>query len=198
MDRFLIDEDVYREALRTEYVLGRREGFVLGFIVTLVLSLALMVTSTATGAADYRDQRLPAFSAVASKLAGKRVVVVSHNFGPGSPAGEARLYEDGSAWIGLAPSYARTLLVRGKVIAPEYPRPSTGEAILTLAHEIGHVQGRPDPGQWEEARADCYAASHWRLVAARLGYTPGQIKALDRQLVVPGVGHLAECWGPYK
>lgn len=161
--------------------------------------LAVALGVNAYAAPSYQDARLPALSRVASQLAGRHVVVVRHNFGPGSPAGEARLFEDGSAWIGLAPAQARTLSYRPRIVAPEYPRPTTAEALLTLAHEIGHVQGTPDPGQWEESRADCYAARHWRTVALRVGFTRSQLPALARQMDVgPPVGSLADCWGPYR
>jgi len=165
------------------------------FVLAAVLAFAFIATNGAAQASS--DVTQPRLSRIASALVGSRVRVVSHAFGcPGRvrgctnmTAGEAYAFEDGSKLIQLAPDVAARL--RSTAIVPwRYPASSTGEAIFTLAHEIGHLTS-PNVGEFEEAKADCYAARTWRGLALRLGFSKAQLPALSRQV-------FGRCWGPTK
>ena len=167
------------------------------------LALALAVAYAATNASAAGDVSAPRLSRIASAFVPNTRVTV-HAFGCAGrvractdmTAGMEQSFEDGSHLIQLAPDVAKALRSI-RVAAPPYPRSSTGEAIFTLAHEIGHASGNHSEmdGLWEEARADCYAAKHWRSIAARLGFKRSQLPALARQ-IDGGIG-AGKCWGPY-
>lgn len=55
-------------------------------------------------------------------------------------------------------------------------RPTSGAAVLTLAHEAAHVRGVKD-----EREADCYAVSNLRSTALGLGYRAAQLPVLRAQ-----------------
>ena len=163
------------------------------FVLAVVLAGAFLATN-AHASADVKQPRL---TRIASALVGGPVLVTSHAFGCPGPvrgctdmtAGEAYAFEDGSKLIQLAPDVAARL--RSTRIVPwRYPASSTGDAIFTLAHEIGHLK-TPNIGEFEEAKADCYAARTWRGLALRLGFSKAQLPALARQVT-------GSCWGPGK
>jgi hypothetical protein len=54
--------------------------------------------------------------------------------------------------------------------------PSSGAAVLTLAHEAGHLTGIED-----ERKADCFAETNLRRAAVALGYLSAQFPRLQRQ-----------------
>lgn len=172
---------------------------ILLLVVWYGIAFAIIGTAAAKAATtpDRPDAKL---TKIAARYAGN-VRVVVHQFGCPGPvrsctdmtAGEEYTFEDGSKLIQLAPDVARALHTR-RVIEPEYPRSNTGQAVFTFAHEIGHGTGTK-VGTWEEARADCYAAKHWRQVARALGFTSAQLPALARQ-IDGGIG-AGKCWGPY-
>lgn len=148
------------------------------------LLAAMIVTAPATAASDVRA---PALSRVASSyVAGANVY--SHRFGD-MTAGEAMR----PGTILLAPDLVAALRAAPRIITPSYPRMNSGQAVFTLAHEIGHLTGR-DASQWEEARADCWAAARWRTVARQVGLRQSQLAVLARQIDM-GVG-AGKCWGP--
>lgn len=176
----------------------RQRSWATPFILAAVLAAAFLATNGAAHAAapDVRQERL---TRIASKVLGGRVLVTSHAFGcPGLPvrrctdmtAGEAYAFEDGSRLIQLAPDIVRALNTR-RILPWTYGvQSSTGDAIFTLAHEIGHLKS-PNIGEWEEAKADCYAARTWRGLALRLGFNRSQLPALARQVT-------GSCWGPTR
>ncbi len=82
----------------------------------------------------------------------------------------------GEAWkplgiIALSGDTCRAL--RSLVVAPPYPRSSTGEAVFTLAHEAGHLV--TPGGTMAESQADCYAARTWKRYARALGYDASKL-----------------------
>lgn len=134
------------------------------------------------------DVRAPALSRIASGYVAGGANVYAHRFGD-MTAGEALR----PSTILLAPDIVSALRQAPRIVSPRYPLSDSGNAVFTLAHEIGHLVGRP-AGQWEEARADCWAAAHWRTIARQVGYRPAQIDRLARQ-IDGGVGG-GRCWGP--
>lgn len=173
----------------------RRYAYSYPFVLAAVLAFAFV----ATNARAAQDVRQPRLTRIASSYV-PRTLVVAHAFGCSGPvractdmtAGEATAFEDGSKLIQLAPDVAARLRST-RVVEPDYPLSSTGQAVFTLAHELGHLAS-PAAGQWEEAKADCWAASHWRGLARRLGYSARQLPVLARQ-IDGGVG-AGTCWGP--
>jgi len=171
----------------------KRYAYSYPFVLACVLAFAFMATN-AHASADVKQPRL---SRIASALVGSRVVVTRHAFGCPGPvrgctnmtAGEAYAFEDGSKLIQLAPDVVARLKST-RIVPWLYPESSTGEAIFTFAHEIGHLTS-PNVGEFEEAKADCYAARTWRGLALRLGFKKTQLPALARQVT-------GRCWGPGK
>jgi len=162
------------------------------FILAAVLAYAFVATN-ASAAPDVREAKL---SRIASQLLRRDVLVTTHQFGcPGRvrgctdmTAGEAFEFEDGSLLIQLAPDVSRALKNPRSIIPWRYPEASSGDAVFTFAHEIGHLASK-NIGEWEEAKADCAASRTWRRVALRLGFTRSQLPALSKQI------H-GSCWGP--
>ncbi len=171
----------------------RRYAYSYPFVLAVVLAFAFMATNT-HAATDVREPRL---TRIASALLGERVLVTRHAFGCPGPvrgctnmtAGEAYAFEDGSKLIQLAPDVVARLKST-RIVPWRYPASSTGDAIFTLAHEIGHLK-TPNIGEFEEAKADCYAARSWRRLALRLGFSKAQLPALKAQIT-------GSCWGPGK
>ena len=97
------------------------------------LLAAMIVTAPATAASDVRA---PALSRVASSYVAE-ANVYSHRFGD-MTAGEAMR----PGTILLAPDLVAALRAAPRIITPSYPRMNSGQAVFTLAHEIGHLIDR--------------------------------------------------------
>lgn len=174
----------------------RRRSWSFPFVLAAVLAYAFMATNgTAHGATrpDVKEVRL---SRIASDILGRKVTVTTHQFGcPGRvrgctdmTAGEAFAFEDGSLLIQLAPDVSKAIKDPRRILPWRYPLSSSGDAVFTFAHEIGHLASR-NVGEFEEAKADCYGSRTWRRVALRLGFKAAQLPALASQI------H-GSCWGP--
>jgi hypothetical protein len=142
----------------------------------LTAGLALAALSATTATAGASDDHL---SAAAAAMA-KRPVSVQCARLPVGNAGLAELTDAG--WrITLAPDECGALAASPRVLSPRYPSASSGEAVFTFAHEVGHVVDGPNPGVMAESHADCYAARHFTSAALLVGYARSDLSALRAQ-----------------
>lgn len=138
----------------------------------VLVVIALLTAFLAPGASASRSA--DHFSKVASDLARRPTSVTCQRL-PGW-LGIAEISTDqASARIRLARDVCATLSTR-RVIEPPYPRPSTGQAVLVLAHESGHAYGL-----YDEEKAECFGLRNTARAALLLGYDASQVPMIQAQ-----------------
>ena len=133
---------------------------------------ALLVTSIVLASA-LPARGIGTVDGTASSLVGAPVTVACVDLSEQGWWGAA---EVGVAHIELDHDVCGVLAMSPRLSRGRYLRPSSGAAVLTLAHEAAHVRGVVD-----EREADCYAMSNLRRTALGLGYQAAQLPVLGAQ-----------------
>jgi hypothetical protein len=147
-------------SLTTRARSGRRA---LCALAVAVLSLAGAVSAGGATTVD----------ATASSLVGEPTAVACVDLAQHGWWGAA---QPGLAYIQLDHEICSVLASAPRLRRGHDTHPSSGAAVLTLAHEAAHVRGVED-----EREADCFGIANLRRTALGIGYRPAQMRTLRAQ-----------------